>query len=191
MSGNWPTAPYDVTKAITLMGSPGMVRFFPSEDSSREIIAEELLRMVPSKKVLDDVTDVLVRQLGEWESLMDLRAIVCWCGDPADGRKAVSSRVQNLAEAYHRESESKETWKRIESWKQEAKRLGVSLQPLAIEGSVIKSMPPPKPSGLREADRVGRSQRRRPTESELATELEKRIGRTLTDSEKGIHGKLS
>jgi hypothetical protein len=61
------------------------LKFFPSDERVREVIMHELARMVPTQEDLNWLVEIYIRQIGEWYSLKELRAVLCVHCTPFDG----------------------------------------------------------------------------------------------------------
>jgi hypothetical protein len=74
-TGRRPTI-QEALKAVEIMGRPGMVKYFPCDADSREMIIDELMCMTPSVEALRWLTSAMVRRVGEWRSLRELRLVL-------------------------------------------------------------------------------------------------------------------
>lgn len=180
-----PTAE-QIHKAVQAMGAPGMVRYFPADEYARELIAEELLRMVPSVDALRWLVSALVREVGEWRSLQTLRALLCTRFDPRDGIMAYDASLPysfsaEYSEFSFLEKQASEHAAKLAEWKREAKQIEGSTQPL-LEGVVSaaagKALPREKPKP--EEKKIiggGPTRVRTPEErAEIEADLRRRLG---------------
>lgn len=78
----------DLERALVDMS---MLRYFPSDASTRAAILHLLAKMVPHKAALEWLVDQLVNRVGEWKGPAELRGVLCWKYKPADGIEGTST----------------------------------------------------------------------------------------------------
>jgi hypothetical protein len=76
-----------VLKAVETMGAPGIMKFFPCDALGRELITDELYMMVPSVEALQWLVSIMVRSVGEWQSLREIRALLGTRFKPLDAAR--------------------------------------------------------------------------------------------------------
>jgi len=123
-----------VLKAVETMGAPGMVKFFPCDALSRELIADELYCMMPSEEALKWLVSTIVRTVGEWQSLKEIRALLGTRYTPLDAARfptphcSIPGFTPDGSEQLYLAAEAEQSQRRIEGWKREAKLLPAAEQ---------------------------------------------------------------
>lgn len=103
----------DIRKALAKMG---MMEFFPTDPDVKSAIAAELAQMCISRESLEWLTTAMVRKVGKWPGVKEMRGIYCSRFPPADGDNAFATIGEFSAEASEgREAEERAERKRIES----------------------------------------------------------------------------
>ena len=80
----------DIENAVESLGAVGLVKYFPSDDRTVQVIMHELQRMVPTVEALNWLVEQFIRKIGAWHSLKELRAVLCARYEPLDGIHAIS-----------------------------------------------------------------------------------------------------
>jgi len=73
------------------IGRLGMLSYFPSEPKIQAAIMDLLARMCPHLEALEWLVDQMVNRVGAWKGPTELRGVLCWKYQPADGVEVTCS----------------------------------------------------------------------------------------------------
>ncbi len=65
-----------------------MLKYLPTGEGAQAAIQALLAEMCPHKQALTWLVDTLVNRIGEWPGPAELRGLLCWKFQPADGIEA-------------------------------------------------------------------------------------------------------
>lgn len=118
----------DAASAVILLGR--LIPFFPTDASTRELLADCLREFVGSPNELKWLVTLAVNVMPEWKGLAELRGLYCTRYRPLDQIEAVSGtagftpgELANRAERDYFEREHRHTAQRLQEYRREFARL--------------------------------------------------------------------
>lgn len=130
---NMPPTEADCMGAVVIMGR--LIRYFPADADTRELIALSLKSFVRSAGELKWLAHLASNVMAEWNGLAELRGLYCTRFRPVDGIEAMTSirgytprELTERAEREFFEEQAREGARRLAEYKREFKQLPAAEQ---------------------------------------------------------------
>ena len=114
-------------KALQLVSSMSVLKFFPSEPGARAMIAQMLIRICGTEERAEWLVNRVLVLYDEWPGPMELRAVLCSKFQPADGIEADSTDKRYLDTGVPSEHPEEPEPKQLESRDPECRALVTTL----------------------------------------------------------------